>query len=54
MTQVRVSASTYERLVQLKTGMDTFDDVIRRVLDLREGYLQLLRNQGGAKKGKAD
>ncbi|GAF70087.1 unnamed protein product [marine sediment metagenome] len=32
MAQIRVSATTYERLVLLKRGMDTFDDVILRLL----------------------
>lgn len=54
MPMLRITVETHSRLVQLKAGMDTFDDVIRRVLDLREGYLQLLRNQGEGKKDKGN
>lgn len=45
MPMLRISAETHTRLVRLKRGMDTFDDVLQRLLKpvedlerLFEGY----------------
>ena len=33
---IRIKEETWNRLVALKRGMETFDDVIRKLLDLYE------------------
>ena len=54
MAQVRVSKSTFERLVLLKRGMDTFDDVIQRLLRPAEDYQRILEDFKKANQGKGD
>ena len=54
MPQVRVSESTFERLVRLKRGMDTFDDVIQRLLRPAEDYQRMVNDHAEATKDKGD
>ena len=54
MPQVRVSESTFERLVRLKRGMDTFDDVINRLLRPAEDYQKMVNDYQKSTKGEAD
>lgn len=46
---LRLSEDTYNRLVALRRGMDTFDDVLQRLLDLEEEYLRILREHRDAR-----
>jgi len=48
LPQIRVSDETYKRLVPLRTGLDTFNDVIARLLFSRQRYHDLLKELEGA------
>ena len=41
MPQIRVSDHTHERLTTLRKGLDTYDDVLTRLLNLMDIHLDL-------------
>lgn len=48
MPMLRISAETHARLIRLKRGLDTFDDVLQRLLRPAEEYQRILEGYHNA------